>query len=196
MIKKIIASLFIAAATTSVAHAGAIVNINFDNYAVGTKITSLQGVTFSLIGGPGPLGAPIIDGWGGNGLSNSTAGNYPTDEILNVQFSGPANNVSFTFDNYGSNNGSFYTAYDAAGDVLATGSIQSLEGGAGSLTHIAASGITDIRFNNNTNNNTDWLFDIGSLQANVGTVPEPGTLALMGIASLGLGLMRRRKNNG
>jgi hypothetical protein len=149
-------------------------------------------VTFSLIGGP--AGAPVIDTWGNNGLSNSTTGTYPTDEILNVQFSGAASNVSFTFDNYGSNNGSFYTAYDAAGDILATGSVQNLEGGPGSLTNIAASGITDLRFNNNTSGGSSWLFDIGSLQANVSTVPEPGSLALMGIAALGLGLLRRRKS--
>jgi len=195
MIKKVIAALLITAATASVAHAGAVVDINFDNYAIGTKITSLQGVTFSLIGGPGVLGAPVIDGWGDNGLSNTTGGTYPTSEILNIQFGGVASNISFTFDNYGTNNGSFYTAYNAAGHVVSTGSVQNLEGGASSLVNITGSGITDLQFNNNANGSTSWLFDVGSLQANVSTVPEPGTLALMGIASLGLGLMRRRKSS-
>jgi hypothetical protein len=194
MIKKFITSLFVIVAATSAAHASEIVNINFDTYAPDTRITSLPGVTFSLIGGPATIGAPVIDTWGNNGISNTTTGVYPTAQILNVLFSGPASDVSFTFDNYGSANGSFYTAFNAEGDVLATGSVQNLEGGPSSLVNIAASGITDLQFNNNTGGRSSWLFDVGSLHADVGSVPEPGTLALLGIASLGLGLLRRRKN--
>jgi hypothetical protein len=186
MFKKMIATLALTLVYASAAQA-TIVDVNFRDYSVGTAFTTqIAGVSFSVMGGPGPSGAPVIDGWGNNGLSNSTTGNYPTASILDIRFDGLASNVSFNFENYGRGIGSFFTAFDSIGNVLETGSVD----GSGFFS-LAASGISDLQLNNNSTRS--WLFDISTLRATVSTVPEPGSLALLGLGLTGLAYSRKRK---
>lgn len=166
-----------------------VVNADFTSYAHGTAIsTQVSGVIFSVQGGPGASGSPLAGCWG-NGLCNSTTGDYPTGAILDIDFDGLASNVVFNFQNYGSGNGSFFTAFDALGGILETGVID----GSGTFT-LLSSGIADLQLNNNSNGNYSWLFELNSLSADVNNVPEPETLALFSIGLLGIAATRRRKS--
>jgi hypothetical protein len=174
------------------------VNINFQSYPFLTPISSLDGVTFSTFGGPGPAGTPAISSadWGNNGLSNSLSGDYPTDQILQFTFDGLASNITFNFDNYGSSSSgrgdSFVQAFDSGGNLLETDFIANLQSQSFTLS---ASGISYIQFNNNTGGTDSWLFDIGSLHATVSAVPEPSTWAMMLLGFCGLGFLAYRRRN-
>ncbi|MCX7204720.1 MAG: PEP-CTERM sorting domain-containing protein [Proteobacteria bacterium] len=187
--------LFASAIAFSSSSFAAVIDVDFSSYAAGTQISNqIEGVTFAVLGGPGPSGAAAIDatGWGKKGLTNSTTGEYPTGSILDLKFTGLANLVNFTFDNYGNpstgHGATFYTAYDALGSVLETGNV----GGGGSFS-LVSNGIADLRFNNNTDGGGNWLFALNTLNANVSPVPEPETYALMGLGLVGLFASRRRK---
>ena len=190
-LKAITHSILVASAIVFSSSAFAtIIDVNFRSYAAGTKISNqIDGVTFAVLGGPGPSGAAAI---GLGGLTNSTLGKTPTGSILDLKFTGLANQVSFFFNNFGnSNTGSgatFYTAYDALGSVLETGKV----GGGGSFS-LVSTGIANLRFNNNTNGASNWIFTLNSLKANVSPVPEPETYALMGLGLVGLFAARRKK---
>ncbi|MGH7024584.1 MAG: PEPxxWA-CTERM sorting domain-containing protein [Caulobacteraceae bacterium] len=165
--------------------------IDFGSYASGTPLTSLDGITFSLMGGPDSDGPPLI-GFADAppmGLSNSTNPDYPTAEILNFAFSSPVSDVSFYFNDYGSNgSGSTYEAFGASDNLLETGT---LTGQAGTVDNIlTASGITDIQFSNNTGGDSNWYFAVTSLT--IGSVPEPATWALVLAGFFGLGAALRR----
>ncbi|NHQ87433.1 PEP-CTERM sorting domain-containing protein [Iodobacter sp. HSC-16F04] len=182
--------LFASAIVFSSSSFAAVIDVDFNSYAAGTQISNqIDGVTFAVLGGPGPSGAAVINH---GGLTNSTVGNYPTGSILELKFTGLANLVNFTFNNYGNpstgRGATFYTAYDALGSVLETGNV----GGGGSFS-LASAGITDLRFNNNTNGSENWIFALNTLKANVSPVPEPETYALMGLGLVGLFAARRRK---
>lgn len=171
------------------------VSINFTAYAAGTAISNqIPGVTFSLIGGPGPAGAPVIGGLDGFGLTNSVSGDYETAEILNVHFDGLASNVSFNFFNEGFETSgaghTFFSAFNTAGDLLQTGFV-----GAGGFFSLSAVGIADLQFNNNTGGESSWLFTLNTLDADVraNQVPEPASLLLFALGALGAAAAYRRK---
>ena len=164
----------------------AAVNIDFSHYAPGTAISSLQGVTFAVEGN-GPNGTPEISFWGNNGLSNSTSGDYPTGNILDFKFAGKASDIAFAFENYGSGNGSFYTAYGANNAVLGTGVIDNQ-----SFVNLAYTGVTELQLNNNAGGSS-WIFDVRSFSANVSAVPESSNMMLM-LAGLGLFAAARRRS--
>lgn len=193
MFKKSIGVFLAAMLVASTAIAGPI-SINFDDYASGTQITDqIAGVTFSLMGGPESAGAPVTGGFEGPGLGNSTTTDYPTAEILNVRFDGLASNVSFTFNNYGWSfsgaGATFYSAFNTAGTLLETGLV-----GGGGFFSLSSAGIADLQFNNNTGGNSNWLFVLNSLNADLtaNDVPEPASLMLFGLGALGLAASRRR----
>lgn len=195
LVKK--SALSFAAATAlfaaNIAHA-TVINVNFANFAQNTAVTTqVEGVTFSLIGGPYSNGAPVTGAFGDFGLGNSTTSTYPTAEILDLKFTGLASGVSFSFNNYGSSTAgrgaTYYSAFGSNGALLETGTV-----GSGGVFSLSSVGISDLQFNNNTGGYESWLFSLNSLQATVTAVPEPETYAML-LAGLGLvgGIARRRR---
>jgi hypothetical protein len=182
-----IASVF---AATAIAQAE---SIDFTTLAYGTPVTNqYPGVVFSLAGGGATTGSPVIGGWTGPtwGLSNTNSGNYPTASILDIMFTSPVSDLSFTFENWGSGNGSFYTAYDGT-TVVDTLDISGVP--AWGLVTVTGSGITELQLNNNTGGG-DWEFAVGGLSFTPdAATPEPGSFLLLGTGIAGLaGLLRRR----
>jgi hypothetical protein len=168
---------------------------DFTTLSAGTAVTSEPGVTFDLQGGPDSSGPPTIGGFGCPtcGLTNSTNGvaggsSYPTATILDMEFTKPVNDVSFTFANWGSGNGSFYTAWDGATEV-SSGDIDSLANF--SLVTVGGSDITDLQLNNNTGGGGNWVLAVGELSFT--PTPEPGSLLLLGSGILGMAGVLRRK---
>ena len=182
-------SSFIAAAIATVAMSqanAAAVSIDFTTYAPGVSIGEVQGVSFA-VQGIGTLGTPATDTWWGPGLTNSTTGAYPTGSILDIKFNGKASDIDFGFNNYGSGNGSFYTAIGLNGAVLGTGSLDSFQG---SLVDLDYSDVTELKLSNN--GSAFWMFTLTSLNANVSAVPESSNALLM-LAGLGLFAAARRR---
>lgn len=175
--------------------------IDFTSLADGTVVSNqFDGVVFSISGGPGPDGSPLASSnWTGAGveLNNSTTGIYPSSAFLNINFTAPASDVSFTYSNYGfpdgesgGNGASFWTTFDASNTVLDTGLLSFIEGY--SLVSVG-SGVSSLVITNNTGGNSSWVFGLGELTFN-GAVPEPGTWTMMiiGFGAIGVGMRRRQ----
>ena len=204
MIKPMVKYLGVAALLVAGAANAETVNLDFGSYSAGTTLSALDGVSFDVSGGPSASGAPVIDGWGNNGLSNSVSGEYPTGTTLSFTFNtGLASDISFTFHNYGlpdtatGRGNSTYTAYGLNGGVLSSGSVM----GTGSNDFYALTGLSGVyklAFNNGANGadtsfDGSWLFDVKTLSATISPVPEPETYALMGFGLLGLFAASKRK---
>jgi len=193
---KLAAFLFVVVLGASAAAIGE--SYDFTTVAPGTAITNqYSGVVFSLAGGPATTGSPTIGGFYCSspacGVANSPTGGagvsgYPTTSILDLAFTSPVDDLSFTFANWGSGNGSFYTAYDGA-TVVATGVIDGLPNFG--LVSVAGVDITDLKLNNNSGGNSNWIFGVGQL--NFTSTPEPGSWLLFGSGILGMAGMLRRK---
>ena len=168
--------------------------VDFSGLASGTAVTNqYSGVVFSLQGGPDSSGPPTTWNYDEEALGNSTHSGYPTASILDITFTSPASGLSFTFDNYGDNGATFYTAYDGA-TVVSTGNISDV--GDFDLVAVAGSGITDLQLNNGTGGDGSWYFGVQELtftSGNVTATPEPGSFLLFGTGILGMAGMLRRK---
>lgn len=162
--------------------------IDFTTMADGS-VSRIGDAVFSLAG-TGEAGDPSVSSAFGGGLWNSTDGaSYPTNTILRVDFDSTVTDLSWIFDNEGSKE-TTYTLYDAALNVLATGLNSSLSGFQ-NYDFSSLTGVSRIEWNNLGNN---WLFALGSIEydAEAASVPEPGTLALLGIGLLGVAFSRRK----
>lgn len=163
--------------------------IDFQTYATGTALTSLDGITFSLVGGPDSLGHPLIgyDDDPPRGLSNSTNPSFPTATILDFSFSTPVSRVGFYFNNYGDNFLSYYQAFSASGTLLASGDLSSEDGLENNT--LSVSGIKDLQFNNGEGGGASWYFAVPSVTFTAGNaVPEPSTWAMIMLGFAGLAL--------
>ena len=90
-------------------------------------------LTFAIVGDTRP---PTED---------DTSG-YPTANILNMAFTSPVTGLSCTFDNYGTGAPTFYTAFDALDNVIATANISSVQNFG--LITVAGTGVADLQINN------------------------------------------------
>lgn len=207
---KLVTLSMLTALSISAANA-ATINVNFSGLASGTAVTTqFSGLTFSLVGGPGPTTAPTTTGYGY--LTNSVyAGSYPTANILDVIFNGAvANNISFIFDpaGYCATNCSsvpgiqrgrtYYQAFDVYGKLLETGELGALTGGGKGTFSVKTAGVHQLQFNNGTSGKDSWWFGLESLTAttaDIADVPAPATMALLGFGVLGFALSRRRKSS-
>lgn len=177
--------------------------LDFTTLTPGTAVTTTPLVTVSLAGGPDSSG-PARIGYGffdtAVSLNNSTnAGeldidgnstdSYPTANILNFAFDRASSAISFTFNNYGSGNGTFYTAFGAGNVVVSTGIIDSINDF--STVTVGGAGITSLQINNNVGPNDSYVFGVGQL--NFTPVPEPTSWAMM-IVGFGIagGALRTR----
>lgn len=187
------------AAVLSVVSAAHATTIDFSTVATGTAVTTqYAGVSFSLAGGPGPTGAPVVGPiFGGqNALGNSTTYAYPTANIIDVAFTSPASGVSFTFDNWGTDTGApgtSYTAFDGA-TIVGVGDLSAVQNY--NLVNVAGSGITLLQIDNGYGpTGRSWLYGIGELtftSAAPGPVPGAGLAGLAALALAGLYARARR----
>jgi len=168
--------------------------IDFSTIAPG-PITSSGIASFSLAGGPAS-GTPVV-GYGFydtvTSLNNSpnfgfNTNGYPTANIIDITFSSLVSNVSFTFNNYGSGNGTFYEALDAVNNVISSVNIDSVNSFANVL--VSGSGIKTIEFNNGVGGN-NWIYGVGSLSFST-AAPEISTWAMMLVGFAGLGFASYR----
>jgi hypothetical protein len=182
------------AAASSVALAD--INIDFSGLPDGTAVTNqYAGVVFSLEGGPDSSGPPTTNNYGGEALSNSTNPDYPTASILNLAFTAPVSNLSFTFNNQGDpgfDAPTSYTAFDAGNNVISTGDISTIN--SFTLVTVPGAGIADLQINNNNGGN-NWYFSVQEVSAtqSLAVTPEPSYLAVLGSALMALVVVRWRK---
>jgi hypothetical protein len=177
---------------------------DFTTLADATVVTDqFQGLTFSLTGGEAGAGAPLASTrWAGvMELNNSPSGDYPTSTLLTAAFGRNASAISFSYNNYGTGDAghrgdSFYTAYDALGRVVTTGSLNGLDYGSGPVT-VLGKNIRSLVFSNNAGADSSWEFGMRDMSYTLSAagVPEPATWALMimGFGAVG-GAMRRRQS--
>ncbi len=177
--------------------------IDFTALTSGTAVTNqFSGVVFSLMGGPDSSGAPTTGYAWYDGSTSSLANSdntsttpgggsgYDTANILDIAFSSAVKDVSFTFNNYGSGNGSNYQAFGPGNSLISFGDLSSVNGF--SLVTVGGSGIRDLQLSNGTGGNSDWIFGVGQLTYSA--VPEASTWAMMLAGFAGLGFVGYRRN--
>jgi PEP-CTERM motif len=183
-----------AAAAAIAATAAGATTIDFATFTSPTAVSSIGPVSFVLYGGAAS-GSPLVSNdWDHSHteLNNSPTGNHPTSEGIKITFAGGANNVSFTYDNYG-RNPAFERAFSGA--TFTDQSIGTPPGCNFSFCTITVAGadITTLYIDNG-GVSTGWEFGVGQISY-TSAVPEPASWALMliGVGALGGALRAGRR---
>ncbi len=191
--KKFLVAALLAGSAIAPASAA---TVDFSSFAAGSTPV-VAGLSFALTGGPSANGTPVV-GYGyydsvlslNNSLvAASGSDGYPTGSTLTIDFASAVSGLSFTFNNYGSGIGAFFSAFDAANALVSTASIDNV--GPFALVNVAGAGITKLVLSNNSGGN-NWVYGVGQLNYSP-AVPEPATWAMMigGFAFAGAAMRRR-----
>jgi hypothetical protein len=186
--------------------------INFSSLSPGTVVSNqFAGVSFAVVGGPGPDGSPVVDLFEGGtpALLNSTTDDYPSNAYLAITFAAPASNVSFGFANFGTpsfdgggeaappllkaptvRGESNWAAFDESNTLIGSGFLWELQ----NFEQVqVGSNVSFLYITNGTDGSDSWIFGISQLNFN-GAVPEPGSWAMMilGFGAIGSAMRRRQ----
>lgn len=171
--------------------------INFDDLASGTVLTNQYaalGVTFSATEDGNAVGSVVTaftNNTNPNVWSNCFNG-FCADraDVVRMDFTSGASAVQFWVDTAGSLSPVF-NAYDGLGNLLESIVAPATGQGNFTLLQFAATGISYIE---GLQPEDSWAYLIDTLQFEPGTVPEPATLPLIGLAFAGVAAARRRKS--
>lgn len=170
---------------------GATATVTFDGQANATfSSLSLSGVTFSGIGGNLRTDNSYPNNYNGRGaryLDNNAGGT----NAIRFDFSTPVSAFAF---NWGASDGVWtLTAFNASNQIIEAMSTPiTRASNAGDYIGLANAGMAYATLT--TTNVGDWIF-IDNFTVAAGTVPEPDTLAILGLGLMGMVSLRRRKTS-
>jgi hypothetical protein len=205
---KLLASVPIALLAASIVHAspitgtsgfsapvvpGATATVDFETQPNATfSSLTLGGVTVTGVTGQLSTSDQYANQYNGRGvryLDNNPGGNYTN--TIRFDFASAVNAFAF---NWGASDEAWVLrAFDAGNNLLESFDLPStFASNDGDYVGLATAGI---KYATLTTNGNDWVFidNITTAPATGGTVPEPPTLALLGLSLLGFAASRRRK---
>ena len=198
--------------------------INFDTLPGGavvadkTPITNQYaslGVTFSAIAAGGATVAPVATNYAGGPVGPNYSGNFlgnapdgspfiftptfeltPRYDLVRILFSGGANNVSLSLNNFDNQNRTTFNAYDAGGTLLQTFTFQANQGW--TRVNVGAAGVARLDLVASAVGGFTNYFGIDQLTFDAAAtpgVPEPTTWAMMivGFGMIGGAARHRRR---